>query len=269
MITGDSSVFGILGRPVAHSLSPAMHNAAFHSLRLNAVYVPFAVQNLDQAVQGLRGLNLGGVSVTIPFKEEIIPLLDEVDDRALRIGAVNIVINRNGRLWGGNTDWQGALTALQEQTELAGQSVLVWGAGGVGRAVVYAVRQAGGEVTVTDLDAAKAQTLAQQFGATFCPLAETAQCSATILINATPLGMAPEIEKIPLPPDNLSHYQVVMDVIYTPRHTRLLREAAARNCRIIDGFQMFVYQGAHQFELFTGQPAPVEIMRQAALAAAG
>ncbi len=170
MITGATTVYGILGRPVAHSLSPAMHNAAFRALSLNAVYVPFAVQNLAQAVQGLRGLNLGGVSVTIPFKEEIIPLLDEVDDRARLIGAVNTVINRNGWLWGSNTDWEGALTALQDQTELAGQSVLVLGAGGVGRAIVYAVRQAGGEVTVADLDAAKAQTLAQQFGVAVLPL---------------------------------------------------------------------------------------------------
>ena len=153
MITGASSVFGILGRPVAHSLSPAMHNAAFHSLGLNAVYVPFAVQNLDQAVQGLRGLNLGGVSVTIPFKEEIIPLLDEVDDRARRIGAVNIVVNRDGRLWGGNTDWQGALAALQDQTELGRPKRPGIGRrwGRPGHCLCRATGR--GEVTVTDLDA--------------------------------------------------------------------------------------------------------------------
>jgi shikimate dehydrogenase len=267
MITGAAPVYGILGRPVAHSLSPVMHNAAFHFLGLNAVYVPFAVRDLAQAVQGLRGLNLSGVSVTIPFKEDIISLLDEVDDKARLIGAVNTVINRDGWLWGGNTDWKGALTALQEQTELVGQSVLVLGAGGVGRAIAYAVRQAGGELTVTDLDYAKAQTLAQQFDATSLSLAEAAQFPATVLINATPVGMAPGTEKIPLPPSSLDQYQVVMDVIYTPRQTRLLREAATRGCRIIDGFQMFVHQGAHQFELFTGRPAPMEIMRRAALEA--
>jgi shikimate dehydrogenase len=266
MITGASSVFGILGRPVAHSLSPAMHNAAFHSLGLNAVYVPFAVQNLDQAVQGLRGLNLGGVSVTIPFKEEIIPLLDEVDDRALRIGAVNTVVNREGRLWGTNTDWEGALAALQDQTGLAGQHVLVLGAGGAGRAIVYAVRQAGGEVAVADVDETRAKTLAQEFGASFLPLIEAAQGPATILINASPVGMTPQEDTIPLPPDNLKHFQVVMDIVYKPLQTRLLREAAAQGSRTIDGLQMLVYQGARQFELFTGRPAPVEIMRRAALA---
>ena len=129
------------------------------------MYVPFAVQNLAQAVQGLRGLNLGGVSVTIPFKEEIIPLLDEIDDQARIIGAVNTVVNREGRLWGTNTDWQGALAALQEEIDLAGQQVLILGAGGAGRAIVYAVRQAGGEVFVADADEARARTLAQEFGA--------------------------------------------------------------------------------------------------------
>ena len=269
MITGATVVYGILGRPVVHSLSPAMHNAAFRSLGLNAVYVPFAVHHLAQAVQGLRGLNIGGVSVTIPFKEDIIPLLDEVDDKARVIGAVNTVVNRHGRLWGGNTDWEGALAALQDQTELVGRGVLVLGAGGAGRAIVYAVRQAGGEVTIADLDATRAQTLAQEFGAASLPLAEAARCPATVLINASPVGMAPQIENIPLSPDNLDQFQIVMDIVYKPLHTRLLREAAARGSQVIDGLQMLVYQGARQFELFTGQPAPVETMRRAALAEVG
>jgi shikimate dehydrogenase len=244
-----------------------MHNAAFASLGLNAVYVPFAVRDLAQAVQGLRGLNLGGVSVTIPFKEEIIPLLDEVDDRAREIGAVNTVVNREGRLWGTNTDWQGALTALQEQTDLAGQRVLVLGAGGAGRAIVYAVLQAGSKVTVADADDDKARNLAQEFGAASLPLNEAIHDPAAILVNASPVGMFPQEDGIPLPPDNLKHFKVVMDIVYKPLQTRLLREAVARGCRGIDGLQMLVYQGARQFEMFTGRPAPVEIMRQAALAA--
>jgi shikimate dehydrogenase len=267
MITGTTKIYGIFGRPVAHSLSPAMHNAAFDSLGLNSVYVPFAVHNLPQAVEGLRGLNLGGVSVTIPFKEEIIPLLDEIDDQARIIGAVNTVVNREGRLWGTNTDWQGALAALREEINLAGQQVLILGAGGAGRAIVYAVRQAGGEVSVADEDEARARTLAREFGAASVPLAQAAREPATVLINATPVGMAPQAEAIPLDPDSLSKFSVVMDIVYKPLRTRLLREAAAHGCRCIDGLQMLVHQGARQFELFTGQPAPVEIMRRAALAA--
>jgi shikimate dehydrogenase len=267
MITATTKVYGILGRPLAHSLSPAMHNAAFAAMGLNAVYVPFAVFKLAPAVQGLRGLNLSGVSVTIPFKERIIPLLDEVDDRARLIGAVNTVVNREGRLWGTNTDWEGALAALQEQTNLAGERVLVLGAGGAGRAIVYAVRRAGGQVSVADVDQARAKNLAQEFQATFLPLEKAVQDPATILINATPVGMAPQVEGIPLPPENLRRFKLVMDIVYQPRETRLLREAAAQGCRIIEGLQMLIYQGVRQFELFTGQPAPVEIMRRAALAA--
>ena len=267
MITGTTKIYGIFGRPVAHSLSPAMHNAAFDSLGLNSVYVPFAVQNLAQAVQGLRGLNLGGVSVTIPFKEEIIPLLDEVDDQARIIGAVNTVVNREGRLWGTNTDWQGALAALQEEIDLAGQHVLILGAGGAGRAIVYAVRQAGSAASVADADEARARTLAQEFGARFVPLTQAAQEPATVLINATPVGMAPQWDRIPLEPEYLEQFKLVMDIVYKPLETRLLREAAGRGCRCIDGLQMLVHQGARQFELFTGNPAPVGIMRRAALAA--
>jgi shikimate dehydrogenase len=267
MITGATAIYGILGRPVAHSLSPAMHNAAFASLGLNAVYVPFAVPDLAQAVQGLRGLNIGGVSVTIPFKEEIIPILDEVDDRARVIGAVNTVVNREGHLWGTNTDWEGALAALQEQIDVAGQHVLVLGAGGAGRAIIYAVRQAGGEVTVADVDETRARNLAQEFGAAFSSLDKAAQTPATVLINATPVGMIPQDDTIPLDREILKQFKVVMDIVYKPLQTRLLREAAAQGCRSIDGLQMLVYQGARQFELFTGRPAPVEIMRRAALAA--
>jgi shikimate dehydrogenase len=269
MITGSTKIYGILGRPVAHSLSPAMHNAAFAAMGLPAVYVPFAVANLFQAVQGLRGLNISGASVTIPFKEEIMPRLDEVDDRARVIGAVNTVVNREGRLWGTNTDWEGALAALQEQTNLAGERVLILGAGGAGRALVYAVREAGGEVIVVDADENKARSLAREFGATCAPLEKAADYLATVLINATPVGMTPEVGAIPLAPEGLKNFKVVMDIVYQPRETRLLREAAAHGCRTIDGLQMLIYQGARQFELFTGLPAPVEIMRRAALEAVG
>ncbi|WP_449244068.1 shikimate dehydrogenase [Desulfobacca acetoxidans] len=269
MITGATIIFGILGRPVAHSLSPAMHNAAFAALGLNAVYVPFAVQDLVAAVQGLRGLNIGGVSVTIPFKEEIIPLLDEVDEEAQTIGAVNTVVNRQGWLWGCNTDWQGALTALQEQIALSGQQIMVLGAGGAGRAIVYAVRRAAGLVTVADLNPDRARNLAQEFGVACLPLEEIDQSTATVLINASPVGMAPHIEATPLPARCLDRFQVVMDIVYQPLQTRLLREAAARGTRTIDGLQMLIHQGARQFELFTGQPSPVEIMRRAALEALG
>lgn len=267
MINGATQVFGILGQPVAHSLSPAMHNAAFAALGINAVYVPFPVRDLAAAVQGLRGLNIRGVSVTLPFKEEIIPLLDEVDLKAKAIGAVNTVLNRDGVLQGHNTDWEGALLALERQAEISGRQVMVLGAGGAGRAVVFAVQQAGGQVLVADVHDAKAQTLAQEMRATAVPLTELATVEADIFINATPVGMEPEADAIPLPPELLGRFRVVMDLVYRPVRTRLLQEAALRGARTIDGLQMLLYQGVRQFELFVGQPAPTEVMRQALAAA--
>ncbi len=264
LISGKTPVYGILGRPVSHSLSPVMHNAALAATGVAGVYVAFPVIDLNQAVQGLRGLGIRGVSVTIPFKESIIPLLDEVEDEARHIGAVNTVINRDGRLWGTNTDWQGAQAALEGQIPLKGQRLLVLGAGGAGRALVYALQRAGSQVWVSDVDDPRAQTLAQEFGISAVPWHARGNLRADVLVNATPVGMAPEAEATPYPAASLSQFQVVMDIVYTPLQTRLLQEAAARGCQIIDGLEMLIYQGARQFELFTGQPAPVEVMRQAA-----
>ena len=146
MIDGHTKIYGILGHPVTHSLSPAMHNAAFRELNLNAVYVAFPVTDLAQAVAGLRGLDIQGVSVTIPFKEEIKPLIDELDPQAARIGAVNTVVNRDGRLVGYNTDWIGALHALKAKTSLTGEHVLLLGAGGASRAIAFGVLEEGGRV---------------------------------------------------------------------------------------------------------------------------
>ena len=268
MISGTTTIYGILGQPVRHSLSLAMHNAAFAALGVDAAYVAFPVTDLPAAVQGLRGLGIAGVSVTIPFKEAIIPLVDAVDDDARAIGAVNTVLNRRGQLWGTNTDWLGAQAALTEHIDLQGQDVLVLGAGGAGRAIVYAVRQAGGRVLVSDGEAGRAQRLAREFQAQAVPWEEVGQLAAAVLINATPVGMAPQAEALPYPPEGLHRFRVVMDIVYKPLQTRLLREAAGRGCRTIDGLAMLIHQGARQFELFTGWRAPLAVMSQAARTAA-
>ncbi len=263
-IDGATLVFGILGRPVAHSLSPAMHNAAFRELGLNAVYVAFPVADLAQAVAGLRGLAIGGASVTIPFKEEIIPLLDEIDPQAARIGAVNTVVNREGRLAGYNTDWQGALAALSAETAIANQRVLILGAGGAARAIAFAILEQGGQAAVSDLDRDKALSLSRQMWVEVAAPDYLAEYPAEVLINATPVGMEPHTDNLPLDPEILSRYRVVMDIVYKPLETRLLREARLRGCRVIDGLQMLIHQGAAQFELWTGRPAPREVMARAA-----
>jgi shikimate dehydrogenase len=269
MIDGHTKIFGILGRPVSHSLSPAMHNAAFRHLGLNAVYVAFPVTDLVQAVAGLRGLGIGGVSVTIPFKEEVIPLLDELDPQAAQIGAVNTVINRDGHLTGYNTDWLGAVAALTAKVSLKGQHVLILGAGGASRAIAYGILRQGGKVTLTDIDAARAAALARDLGAAALPPDALDRCPAAILVNASPVGMAPDVEGIPINPDLLDRFETVMDIVYQPLQTRLLREAGNRGAAIIDGLQMLIHQATAQFKLFTSQEAPMEIMARAAYEALG
>ena len=265
-IDGTTLVYGILGRPVTHSLSPAMHNAAFRELGLNAVYVAFPVADLAQAVAGLRGLQIPGVSVTIPLKEEIIPLLDEIDSRAEKIGAVNTVVNRNGHLTGHNTDWQGALLALEEKTGLSGKRVLILGAGGAAKAIAFAVLEKGGQVAVTDVDKAKALALSRKLRVEVIAPHDLEEYPAEVLINATPVGMEPDSGGIPIDPALLGRFQVVMDIVYKPLETRLLQEARTRNCQVIDGLRMLIHQGAAQFELWTGRPAPLEVMARAAYA---
>ncbi|MBM4273491.1 MAG: shikimate dehydrogenase [Deltaproteobacteria bacterium] len=269
MIDAHTQIYGILGRPVAHSLSPAMHNAAFRELGINAVYAAFPVTDLKEAVAGLRGLGIQGVSVTIPFKEEIIPLIDELDPQAARMGAVNTVVRREERLIGYNTDWLGALKALEEKVEIAGKRFLILGAGGAARAMVFAILEKGGQAAVTDLDTAKALALSREFWVEVVSPGRLEEYPAAVLINATPVGLAPEAEAIPLEPQLLDRFELVMDIVYRPLETRLLREAKTRGCRTIDGLQMLIHQGAAQFEMWTGQTAPVDVMARAAYRALG
>lgn len=264
LIDGATQVYGLLGRPVAHSLSPAMHNAAFVEMGLNAVYVAFPVRDLARAVAGLRGLNICGVSVTIPFKEEIIPLLDEVEPAAARMAAVNTVVQRDGRLLGYNTDWLGAVAALKERTEIAGKACLILGAGGAARAIAFGLLKEGARVAVSDLVRDKTLALARQLGAEAVAPEDLGHYAAAILVNATPVGMAPRQRDIPIRPELLGKFSVVMDIVYRPLKTRLLAEAEARGCHTVDGLRMLLHQGAAQFELWTGKPAPVKVMAQAA-----
>lgn len=269
MINGETKIYGILGRPVAHSLSPAMHNAAFRKLGLNAAYVAFPVTDLPQAVAGLRGLVISGASVTIPFKEEIIPLLDEIDPQAAKIGAVNTVVREEGLLVGHNTDYLGAVAALKARTGIAGEQFLILGAGGAARAVAFGILEQGGWVCLSDLDAPRAEALARELAVEAVPLEALDKCPASILINATPVGMAPDLEGIPLAPELVGRYSLVMDIVYRPLTTRLLREAASRGLTTIDGLQMLIHQGAAQFELWTGRKAPLGTMARAAYAVLG
>jgi shikimate dehydrogenase len=271
-IDAATTLFAVFGDPVAHSLSPAMHNAAFMALGINSVYLAFGSPEIGPCTAAMRALGIRGASVTIPHKVAIMPLLDEIDAAARRIGAVNTVVNRGGRLLGANTDAEGALRALRNHTQIAGRTAVVVGAGGAARAVAFGLRDAGGRVTIVNRSIARGKDLARSVGADFRPLAQVTDLSCEILVNATPIGMARFGDALPIPAALLQPGMVVMDIVYTPLKTPLLAAAAARGCRTIPGTAMFVLQGARQFELWTGRPAPTEVMTAAvhtALAARG
>ena len=258
-------VYGVFGNPVSHSLSPLMHNQAFSYSGFRGVYLPFDVDDIETAISAARELNIKGISVTIPHKIRVMAFLDALDDQAESIGAVNTVVNRNGLLKGYNTDGEGALRALSEKETIAGKQIAIIGAGGAARAVGYAVQQAGGKITVVNRTIQTGENLAALLDASFLPLSEADTVSCDILINATPLGMTPETDRTPVPGNIFKKGMTVMDTIYTPLQTLFLKEAKAAGCNIIDGLSMFVYQGAIQFERWTGFKAPVDVMRSVVL----
>lgn len=273
IINGRTALYGIIGNPVSHSLSPAMHNAAFADLGENRVYLPFPVLELEAGVQGLKALGVQGVSVTIPYKEAVIPLLDEIDSVARQIGAVNTIeirdVSGKKHLCGSNTDWVGANRALAEKVSLRGASVVLLGAGGSARAIGFGLQQQGAQVVLCSRTESRGRALAADLGCLWCPLADVDTLQGDVLINATSVGMQPESEVSPVPSTILSRFQVVMDIVYAPLATRLLMEAKAAGCQIINGLEMLLYQGVAQFELWTGKTAPVELMREKLYLATG
>jgi shikimate dehydrogenase len=270
-ITGKTKIYGIIGKPVSHSLSPLMHNRAFEVCRENRVYLPLHTEDLEAALQGLRGMHIDGVSVTIPYKEQVIGLLDEVDPVARKIGAVNtIVARRKGGstlLYGTNTDWMGANQALAGEIELSGSRAVVLGTGGAARAIGFGLLEAGAEVEIKSRDQVKGGVLAEQLGAAWSPLDRAQLLDANILINATSVGMEPDDDLSPIAAEHCAGYEVVMDIVYAPLQTKLLRDAAALGCTVVNGLEMLLYQGVAQFELWTGREAPVEAMRKELLSA--
>jgi len=262
-INGKTVVYGILGNPVTHSLSPAMHNAALVASGIDAVYLPFSAPDIAAAITGIRGLGVQGVSVTIPHKEAVMELLDSIDPVAEKIGAVNTVINTDGLLTGLNTDWLGATRALEEKIDLSGSKVVILGAGGSARAIGFGLLERGADIVLCSRTESRGQALADELGCPWISLEDTRQLQGDILINATSVGMVPHIDKSPLPEGIVTRFRVVMDIVYAPMKTRLLQEAEANGCTIINGLEMLLYQGVAQFEIWTGKLAPVVVMREA------
>jgi shikimate dehydrogenase len=274
-ISARTQVCAVIGDPVGHSLSPQIHNAAFAALGLDFAYVAFHVKRgtAAAAMAGVRALGLRGLSVTIPHKVEIIPHLDEVDPVARAIGSVNTVVNDGGVLKGSSTDGPGALRALAAAgVDPAGRRVLLLGSGGAARALAFTLATLSPLPTLRILGVDRAELgklTGDLAGKTKLPLKSAelqeatlapAMAEAEIVIHATPIGMAPKADESLVPKKLIRPGQVVFDVVYTPLETRLLADAAAAGARVVPGLGMFVHQAAIQFELWTGQEAPVDLM---------
>ncbi|MEE8541976.1 MAG: shikimate dehydrogenase [Desulfobacterales bacterium] len=263
-IDQHTDLYGVIGSPIVHSLSPAMHNAAFAAIGRNAVYLAFEAKDIIGCVRGMKALGVNGLSVTIPHKTSILPLLDEIDEMAQQIGAVNTIVNVDGRLSGYNTDAFGALKALKEKTALPGKTCLLIGAGGAARAVGFALQAHGVHLFIVNRSKKRGLRLAHHLGVEFVPLQDIETVPTDLLIQTTPIGMYPGADQSLVPLGALKEGMVVMDVIYNPVETRLLAEASSRGCATISGLTMFVHQGAEQFRLWTGKEAPLGVMTKAA-----
>lgn len=266
-LSGRTKITGLFGYPVEHTLSPAMHNAAFEALGLDYCYVAFPVHPdyLGEAVKAIRALNLCGVNVTIPYKEKVIPFLDDIDKEASYIGAVNTIVNSKGMLKGYNTDGRGFMQSLFEcGISAEGKEVLIVGAGGASRAISHYVGKEAKKLCLYDIEKEKAERLIADLKKNFDNISTVDDISKIekyhILINATPLGLK---EEDPLPFDTslLRSDQIVYDLIY--KKTRLLDEASKKGCLTLDGLGMLLWQGVFAFELWTGVSPPVDIMRDA------
>lgn len=271
-VTGKTTVYGIIGHPIKHSLSPLMQTIAFETFGIDAVYVPFDVEpeNLEKAVDGLRALNVKGFNVTVPYKEKVIEYLDFMDEDAEFLGAVNTVKNEKGQFTGYNTDADGFLQSLEEEgVELKGKRVTMFGAGGAARAVGYAVLKGGAKflnIVNRSFSRGKAvgELLAKRGNVLVFPLNEGTVSSllkdTDIVVNTTSVGM--KTDDLPLFDYALIPERItVVDIIYNPSETPLLKAAKKKGCKAINGLGMLVYQGAIAFKIWTGKEAPVEIMK--------
>ncbi len=275
----DTQVFGVIGDPVGHSLSPALHNAAFDATGYNGIYLPLLVEgtweefrNFMDGTRQRPWLGLRGLSVTIPHKENALRYVREnggqLEPLAEKIGSVNtLLIDEAGKVSGFNTDYAGALGAVLDgaglvKSDLKGMSAAIIGAGGVARALAAGLCDAGAEVTIYNRTVERAEKLAEDFGCKWAGVEGLANLEAKLIVNCTSLGMHPAVEGCAVPEGVLTKDMIVFDTVYNPVETRLLKLARSVGATVVDGVSMFVRQGAAQFEMFTGRPAPLEVMRE-------
>lgn len=275
-ITPSTKLCAVIGNPVGHSMSPAIHNAALDFLNLDYVYVAFQVEDVKNLLSGMRALtNFRGLSVTIPHKMEVMKYVDEINDLDRSIGSINTVVNENGKLIGLGTDGPAALKALVDAgVELKGKNVVMVGSGGVARAIAFTLAQKGsvGKISLLDIDQSMLQGLAQDlksgtnaeiesFVSNEASIAKVMNY-ADVIINCTPVGMHPHEGVSIVPADLFRDGQAVFDVVYNPINTKLLCDAKSRGLIAVSGVEMFINQAAMQFEHFTEVKAPVDEMRR-------
>lgn len=268
-ISGKTKIVGIFGWPIEHTLSPLMHNTAFDALELDMRYIAFRIlpDDLKDAVKAIKALNLVGVNITVPHKEKVIPLLDSVDKEASFIGAVNTIVNSDGKLTGYNTDGKGFIDSLSEAgVSYEGKKILIIGAGGATRAISYYLSEKSEGLYLYDIDKPRAERLAHdlsKFRERVSVLNDLKDIgNQDIIINATPLGWKPD-DPLPLQPEIVKKDMVVCDLVY--KKTKLLEEAQKRGAIVIDGSGMLLWQGVLAFQLWTGIKPPVDLMRRVLL----
>lgn len=266
VVSGKTKIAGIFGYPIEHTLSPLMHNAAFDALGLDMCYLAFKVTpaDLPHAVKAIQSFNMLGVNITVPHKENVIPMLDKVDKEASFIGAVNTIVNSEGLLTGYNTDGRGFISSLSEEGILVeGKDIFVIGAGGGSRAISYYLSEQASKLTLYDIDKTKVEKLVLDLSKirnNVSVLDDIRNIGKPhIIINATPLGLKPD-DPLPLNPDFITPDMVICDLVY--KNTKFLKEAGNKGARTLDGSGMLLWQGVLAFELWTGVKPPVEIMRQ-------
>ncbi len=255
----------VIGNPIEHSLSPQIHNAAYEVLKLKFSFKKKQVltSELEAVVTKFKQDQVSGVSVTLPHKESVIPFLDEVDSIALAVGAVNTITIQKGRLIGSNTDIYGVVEPLKKIADLRGKRALILGAGGAARSAICGLKEEGVRVSVTNRTQAKAEKLAEEFSVDCLAMDSLKEpIEADIIVNATKVGMYPKVDDSPLEEKFLSAEHIVFDLVYNPRKTQLLRIAEKKGCTVISGLEMFIYQAAKQFEMYTENKAPLDVMRR-------
>jgi shikimate dehydrogenase len=277
-VTSETDVYGLMGYPVKHSVSPQIHNSAFKTLKINAVYLTFEVKKefLKRALDGIKALGIKGVNVTIPHKINVVKYLDELSEEAALIGAVNTILNNDGELLGFNTDSTGVLKAFKAyKVDLTGKKVVLVGAGGAAKAIAFAIAEKVNSLIILNRTRKKASNLAKELKRklkvnvlseklTFEALRKNL-IDADIIVNATSIGMMPNFNQTPIPKELLKSNMIVLDVVYNPLETKLLKEAGEVGAKCINGLEMLVQQAAEAFKIWFKIDPPIDEMRNAAL----